>query len=388
MKCITSNKRKALLIIPLALILFLSAVLGVYQYTIPDEVSYFSGKNIPTYLFADAEIKDAHPCSTGNAQNLFCTGQYEAEYRLFGFLPVKSVNLTAYKELKLYPGGMPFGVKFFTSGVLIVGFCDVDTENGQVNPAYAAGLRLKDMVTHVGGKALSGAVELTELVESSGGAPLEIQYSRNGEQHTTTITPVKSQSDGKYKTGIWVRDSGAGIGTVSFIVPETNYFAGLGHGICDTDTGKLLPIDRGTVVDVTISGITKGVSGTPGEIKGFFNAGKTGSLLGNNECGVFGVFAGIPETVPTEPLPIALKQDVKEGDAYIYCTLDNNEITKYNIRITDINRNAEGGKCFTVKITDPALLEKTGGIIQGMSGSPIIQGGKLVGAVTHVCVNQ
>ena len=123
-----------------------------------------------------------------------------------------------------------------------------------------------------------------------------------------------------------------------------------------------------------------------GEIKGFFNSGKIGSLLGNNECGVFGVLASVPKNVPTEPLPIGLKGDLKEGAAYIYCTLDTNEVTKYDIEISNIDRGAEGGKCFTVKITDPDLLEKTGGIIQGMSGSPIIQDGKLVGAVTHVLV--
>lgn len=386
MKCIPNSKRKALFIIPLALILFVSAVLGVYHNTIPDEVSYFAGEEIPTYLFADATLKESVACSSDVAKNAFCESTCEAEYRLFGLLPVKQVTLTAYKDIKLYPGGMPFGVKFFTSGVLVVGFCDVDAENGQVNPAYDAGLRLKDIITHVGGKEISGATQLTELVEASCGAPIEVRYTRGEGQFTTTVTPAKSTSDGKYKTGIWVRDSGAGIGTVSFIDPETNYFAGLGHGICDTDTGKILPIERGSVVDVTISGITKGISGTPGEIKGFFNSGKIGSILGNNECGVFGVLATVPKNVPTEPLPIGLKGDLKEGAAYIYCTLDTNEVTKYNITISGIDRDAEGGKCFTVKITDPELLEKTGGIIQGMSGSPIIQDGKLVGAVTHVLV--
>ncbi len=380
------QKRRSLFLIPAALLLILSAVLGVYHFIIPREVSYFSGADIPTYLFADAKIKDSAPCAAGTTDNPFSDASYTAQYKLFGILPVKNVNLTAYKDIKLYPGGMPFGVKFFTAGVLLVGFCDVDTESGLVNPAYEAGLRLKDIITHVGGKEISGAVELTELVESSGGAPLEIKYTRGEGEFTTTVTPIKSAGDGKYKTGIWVRDSGAGIGTVSFIDPENHYFAGLGHGICDTETGKLLPIERGTVVDVTVSGIKKGVSGTPGEIKGFFSSGKTGTLLGNDDCGVYGILADIPKTVPEEPLPITLKHDLKEGDAYIYCTLDDNVITKYSIKISDIDRDAEGGKCFTVKITDPALLEKTGGIIQGMSGSPIIQDGHIVGAVTHVLV--
>ncbi len=380
------RKRKALFLIPVAFLLLLSAVLGVYQYIIPCEVSYFSGENIPTYLFADAEITESAPCVKNSDGNLFSTASYEAQYKLFGILPVKKVNLTAYRDIKLYPGGMPFGVKFFTKGVLVVGFCDVDTDRGLVNPAYDAGLRLKDVITHVDGKELAGAVNLTEIVENTNGASIDVRYTRGDEERTATITPIKSKSDGKYKTGLWVRDSGAGIGTVSFIDPESNYFAGLGHGICDSDTGKLLPIERGTVVNVTVSGIQKGVSGTPGEIKGFFSSGKTGTLLGNNDCGVYGFFADIPENVPSEPLPIALKGDLKEGEAQIYCTLDEGGIQKYTIEISDINRDAESGKCFTVKVTDPSLLEKTGGIIQGMSGSPIIQNGHIVGAVTHVLV--
>lgn len=281
---------------------------------------------------------------------------------------------------------MPFGVKFYTDGVLVVGFCDIETTSGRMNPAYNAGIRMKDVITHIDGKELSGSGELTEQVENSDGKPIRLRCRRGEETFEVTVTPILSESEGIYKTGIWVRDSGAGIGTVSFIVPESNYFTGLGHGICDIDTGELLKIGRGTIMDVTISGITKGVSGTPGEIKGFFNSGKTGTLLGNNECGVYGIFGSCPATV-SEPLPIALRGEISEGEAFIYCTLDNNEIGKYTIEIRNINRSAAEGKCFTVKVTDEKLLSKTGGIIQGMSGSPIIQNGKLVGAVTHVFIN-
>jgi stage IV sporulation protein B len=301
-------------------------------------------------------------------------------------IPLKTVELTSYKDLKLYPGGMPFGVKFFTKGIPVIGFCDIDTAAGKVNPAYSAGLRQKDIITHVGGKELASAMELTELVEASEGKPLEIQYKRGEQVHKTTVTPIFSESEGIYKTGIWVKDSGAGIGTVSFIFPENNCFAGLGHGICDVDTGALVPIARGNVVDVTISGINKGVSGTPGELRGFFNANKMGTLAGNDECGVFGVFARCPKTAEG-PLPLALRNEVKEGEAYIYCTLDDNRIGKYSIEIQNVDRSAVGGKCFIVKVTDKTLIEKTGGIVQGMSGSPIIQNGKIVGAVTHVMVN-
>jgi stage IV sporulation protein B len=197
---------------------------------------------------------------------------------------------------------------------------------------------------------------------------------------------VKSVSENRYKTGLWVRDSGAGIGTVTFILPETKAFAGLGHGICDGDTGELIPMQRGQVTDVTVSGIERGEAGDPGAIKGYFAPGKTGALLGNTECGVYGVFAELPEEVSAK-LPVGTRQELREGDATILCALDNGKVGQYKVKITSIDRAATGSKCFTLTVTDPALIEKTGGIVQGMSGSPIIQNGKLMGAVTHVLIS-
>ena len=281
---------------------------------------------------------------------------------------------------------MPFGVKFFTEGIMVSGFCDVDTPNGKENPARSAGIKAGDVITHVNGKAARGTSDLSIAIENCGGGEITLTYKRGDDSREAKLTPVKSEGDGKYKTGILIRDSGAGIGTVSFIVPESGVFAGLGHGICDSENGTLIPTRRGAVIDVTISGIEKGVSGAPGEIKGFFNKEKLGSMIKNTDCGIFGVFTNIPKNPLSPPLPIGLKGDLLEGEAVIYCTLDDGGIKSYNVEISDINRNASGGKCFNVKITDPRLIEKTGGIIQGMSGSPIIQNGKLVGAVTHVMV--
>ena len=384
MICKNNRKYKHCFLVLAALILLAAAALGICRDMIPDEISLFSGESIPSYLGLDAELVESAACISEQENALFY--EQAAQYKLLGVIPLKTVNLTSYKDVKLYPGGMPFGVKFFTEGVMVIGFCDLDTPNGKVNPAYEAGLRLKDVITHVNGKELSSALELTEAVEHCEGNPLTIRYMRGKESHKTTVTPLFSESEGIYKTGVWVKDSGAGIGTVSFILPDGNYFAGLGHGICDADTGALLPIERGNVMDVTISGINKGVSGSPGELRGFFNAGKTGTLLGNDACGVYGIFNECPETV-SEPLPLGLRQELTEGEAFIYCTLDNNEIGKYSVEIRNIDRDATGGKCFIVKVTDKTLLEKTGGIVQGMSGSPIIQNGKLVGAVTHVMVD-
>ena len=298
-----------------------------------------------------------------------------------------SLTRAELKAKKLYPGGIPFGIKFITEGVLIVGFCDFKAQGKTQNPSSAAGLKAGDRIISINSKPLTSAEELTSIVEQSGGKPLQIVYTRDGNKRETVLTPAYSDSEGIYKTGIYVKDSGAGIGTVSYIDPETLEFGGLGHGICEGDSGALIPIRKGSVVDVNMNGIKKGEVGAPGELRGYFNSGRVGSLLVNNDCGVFGAFAKIPNGLPSKPLSIALKEELKSGKAYIYTTLDGCQPTQYEIEISSIKLTETRGKCFTIKVTDKALLDKTGGIVQGMSGSPIIQNGKLVGAVTHVLIN-
>ncbi len=300
-------------------------------------------------------------------------------------LPVLGAAAAPAKDAQLIPGGMPFGVKFSTEGVLVVGFCDVDAQGGAINPAYAAGLRTRDVITSLGGRQIADAAQFGRMIADAGATPLTLTYTRSGKSYTTTLTPALSLSENRYKTGLWVRDSGAGIGTVTFIDPKTGAFGGLGHGICDAESGALVSMTRGVVNDVTINGVQKGISGKPGELKGYFGTAKTGTLLSNTDCGVFGIFAKAPVT-DSAPLPIAKAADVREGEAFILCTTDAGKPCKYTIRISDIDKTATGSKCFTVKITDPKLIEKTGGIVQGMSGSPIIQNGKLVGAITHVLI--
>lgn len=287
--------------------------------------------------------------------------------------------------LCLYPGGMPFGIKFFTEGVSVVGFCDVETGKGKVNPATQAGLRQRDVILRVNGNALSGASDLNSQIEGCQGNALKLGCKRGKEELELTLTPAWCEKEGRYKAGILVRDSGAGIGTVTFILPETGAFAGLGHGICDAETGALVEMRRGNVSDVTISSVVKGAPGAPGELKGYFNAGKVGTLLGNSSCGVWGLFTDPPEC-QNELMPVGLREDLQEGDAYILCTLDTNKMEKYDVKISGIKQDAKGSKCFTVTVTDEDLIAASGGIVQGMSGSPIIQNGKIVGAVTHVLV--
>ena len=297
---------------------------------------------------------------------------------------------------RVYVGGMPFGVKFYTEGILVVGFCDVDTRDGSVNPAKDAGLRARDIIIRINGQAPTDATALTTAVEASDGKPVTLTVKRENSKKlgpdgrtmelTLSVTPAFSLSENRYKTGMWVRDSGAGIGTVTFILPDTKAFAGLGHGICDGDTGDLVAMRRGQVTNVTVSGVERGEVGAPGAIKGYFAPGKTGSLLGNTDCGVFGVLTALPSTAD-RLLPVGHKNEVHEGEATILCTLDDGKIGEYTVRITSVDANARGSKCFGITVTDPALIAKTGGIVQGMSGSPVIQDGKLIGAVTHVMIN-
>ncbi|MCQ2386251.1 MAG: hypothetical protein MJ078_06220 [Clostridia bacterium] len=183
---------------------------------------------------------------------------------------------------------------------------------------------------------------------------------------------------------MWVRETATGIGTVTFISPETGAFGALGHGVCDSETGSLVPMSRGTVTEVELSEIVKGEKGTPGELRGYLTERKIGSVLTNTDCGVFGVFTKVPGS--GTPIPVGSSGEVKTGKASVLCASDGGEVKEYGIDITEIRRQGQT-KSFTIKVTDPELLAKTGGIVQGMSGSPILQNGKLVGAVTHVLVN-
>ena len=299
-------------------------------------------------------------------------------------LPIRAADGMVSGEY-VYVGGMPFGVRYVTDGIMVVGFCDVMTDGGIKNPARDAGIKPGDCILSVGGVAVRSAAELAEAIKQNGNKPLVLAVRREGVEQCFTVTPVLCRSEGAARTGLWVRDTGAGLGTVTFVLSDKHTFAGLGHGICDGESALLVPILRGSVLDVTVAGITRGAPGAPGELKGHFNAGKKGVLQGNTVCGVYGSFIEEPQTLG-ERMPIGRAGELCEGEATLRTTVDAGGVSEYRIRISDIHRNAEGNKCFTVTVTDKTLLQKTGGIVQGMSGSPIIQNGKLVGAVTHVLI--
>ena len=285
----------------------------------------------------------------------------------------------------LTPGGMTFGVKLQTDGVLVVGISDITGISGKkVTPGAIAGLLEKDIIKSINGREINTVDELTKAISSSEGRTLGLVVERDGSEMKIFLVPVKGV-DGSYKAGLWVRDSTAGIGTVTYFDKQTGEFAGLGHGICDADTGTLMPLRTADVTNVHISSIVKGQVGAPGEIRGYLTSSLRGILLGNTECGVHGRFNTPPSSL-YGAMEVAELSEVKLGDASLLCTLADGQIGEYKIKIEKINESGNI-KNFVVKVTDPTLLERTGGIVQGMSGSPILQNGKLVGAITHVMVN-
>ncbi|MDD6094379.1 MAG: SpoIVB peptidase S55 domain-containing protein [Clostridia bacterium] len=298
---------------------------------------------------------------------------------LIFILSLSVVSLAA-ESVKVCPGGMPFGVRFGTGKLIVSGFSDVDTESGGSCPSKLAGLCENDIIIKINGKAPGSADSVTSAVKNSGGTPMVFTVERNGKTKDLTVTPEKSLSTGEFKIGLWLRDGSAGIGTVTYIMPETGAFGGLGHGICDTATGELCDISRGAVSHVTITEISKGLPGAPGELRGIFAPEKSGSVIKNTSFGVFGIIPDISRENTVE-----VGDGIKEGDATVICTVSDAGECEYSIRLSE---NPDGnGDTFFVEITDKNLISLTGGIVQGMSGSPIIQDGKLVGAVTHVLIN-
>ncbi len=300
-----------------------------------------------------------------------------------GITPIKRNSFEEVKESDAILLGTPFGVKIYTDGVMIITVDTVDTEEGNLSPGEIAGLKKGDLIISIDGIKVYSNEDVAEIIEDSNGNKLDFKISRNNKIKNINVTPLKSYSSGKYKTGIWVRDSSAGIGTLTFISAKNNILCGLGHGVCDPDTENLLTINSGELVEAEILGCDKGKVGSPGELKGRFNDGVLGDICQNNETGIYGTTDYSLNL--NNIIEIAPKNEVKVGGAKILATVDDTNTPQlFEVYIEKISYGKGNTKNMVVKITDQNLIEKTGGIIQGMSGSPIIQNGKLVGAVTHV----
>ena len=310
---------------------------------------------------------------------------YTATLRLMGIFPIKEVSVTVVEESVLVLGGTPFGVKLYTDGVLVVSLSEVDTNRGNLSPARNAGLKVGDLIISINGQKVYTNEEVSHIVKNSAGKAMTLRIKRDGIESDMKFCAAYSRSESCYKAGIWVRDSSAGIGTLTFYDPKTHIVAGLGHAVCDVDTGEAVPISSGELVPARIYSVDKSEEGTPGELRGGFGIGSYGPLLAN---GTHGVYGHCEHSLLGQQITLQLKQNIKTGNAKIYTTISGSKPDWYDIRITQIRHHDENAaRNMVIEITDERLIAQTGGIVQGMSGSPIVQNDKLVGAVTHVFVN-
>lgn len=366
-----------------------------YKASIPNEIQVRSGdtEEFNFSIPANAIVSD-----TGQTWSLLQpfsmtatkTGSYEMQVNLFGFIPLKTVQVEAVDEMYAIPCGCPVGIYMATDGVMVIDSGSViDAEGMEVKPA-ANIVQSGDYIEQVNGVSLENKEELMEQIEDSSGSPLVLTVRRKQDIIEVQITPVLTQ-DGSYKAGIWVRDDMQGIGTLTFVTEDE--FGALGHGVNDIDTGLLVESSEGELRKASILGISMGTSGTPGSVTGtvdYSEEGVLGTIEKNTECGILGSISSLdslPEDVEQTAIPVGLKQDAKIGSAILRSDVSG-EMKDYEIQITAVHiGSGHSTKSLEIQVTDPELLNLTGGIIQGMSGSPIIQDGKLIGAVTHVFVS-
>ncbi|MBR4720791.1 MAG: SpoIVB peptidase [Clostridia bacterium] len=354
--------KKSFILLPL--ILFLA----IYN-SIPEKITIFEGQK-GAMLFGISAKADNYKI-----------GKYD-----FSIFPhLKTVSVSVLPAAYVIPSGEAIGVKLYTDGVMVIGSGSVTDSSGKTyEPAKNAGVIAGDRIVAVNGSPVSDIDGLKRLVNAENGHT-ELSIIRGENSLILPVNAVYSEDTNSYLLGLWVRDSAAGIGTMTFYNPENSTFAAVGHGICDYDTNLLMKSHSGSINFCRIKSVKKSENGEIGEILGEFSAKNEGNILLNSETGIYGNTASIPDI---NPVPVASRFELETGYAELLCDVDGLGPRAYKIEITRISTSAkQSGKSFVFKVTDSALLEKTGGIVQGMSGSPILQNGKLVGAVTHVFVN-
>lgn len=299
------------------------------------------------------------------------------------FILCFSINIipSEAKVKELAVGGEPFGLKLYCKGVMITKLEDFKSEGVNVCPAKDCGLAQSDIITNINGVLVTDNEKTEALIKNSKGKRLLINYKRNGEKKETSLTPVKNSS-GEYYAGMWVRDSCAGIGTISFYDTDNNVYGALGHGICDIDTGGLMSDSAGEILKAEVNSVNKSTDKKIGSLNGIFTDKTIGSVFENTPLGIYGKTIG---SINKEKFEIADINEIRHGKAYLYTTVKGSDPKKYEIEITSVcNKSEDTNRSFTLRITDKRLLDTTGGIVQGMSGSPIIQNNKIIGALTHV----
>ena len=366
-----------------------TAVFGVVIYlngSISDNYKIKKGDGLTfnTAVPITAEYEGLKLSQTGKTEQI--GEEFDVKLKAFGIIPFSTVNVEVVDELHVSVLGTPFGMKLYTDGVLVIDITTVETVSGSISPGEDAGVKKGDYILSADGRQVLTNEELSAAVAASGGNRIKLVIKRGGTPKTVYVTPALSKETNSYRIGLWVRDSSAGIGTLTFYSPATGIVCGLGHGVCDEDTGDLLELKNGEIVSAEIVSVEKGSSGSPGQLKGRFTYGTIGKIDCNSEKGVYSVLKGkLGFSRLTET---ALKQEVRDGDAQIFCTVDGREPQLYSCRIKKrSSAYLSATQNMTVTVTDPELLNITGGIVQGMSGSPILQNGKLIGAVTHVLID-
>ncbi|MGD6834807.1 SpoIVB peptidase [Sutcliffiella halmapala] len=367
---------------------------------IPNKITMFEGQGIhfQSSIPVNAMVKGNEPSvgiDTENgavALNGKKSGESQVVLELAG-IPIKQVNVDVIPEYKVYPGGQSIGVKLNTLGVLVVGHHQVDTVEGKQSPGEIAGIQVGDIITKINGETIEQMSDVAPFVQKAGktGAPLDVVITRDKKTIETKLVPLKDKQDSTFRIGLYIRDSAAGIGTMTFYDPITMKYGALGHVISDMDTKKPIVVQDGQIVRSTVTSIEKGSNGVPGEKLARFSNDRSsiGDITRNSPFGIFGTLhQDIQNGIMDKALPIALSHEVKEGPAKILTVVNEDKVEEFDVEvISSIPQKFPATKGMVIKITDPVLLEKTGGIVQGMSGSPIIQNGKVIGAVTHVFVN-
>lgn len=398
----------------LVILAFVFVVIGVSYVkvflTVPGEIVLIEGEEypydidslFPISITADSQnfLKINGKCIEASYNHLGLSkpvaissdkgGKVVLNLKFFGILPVKKVNVDIVSSKQVVACGNTVGVKLLLQGILVIGISDVDNNGHKIIPAKNSGIKPGNVITQINDKYVGNIDELVNEIKDSGGKPIKIKYNSGNGSSTAMVSPVKSSDDNQYHIGLWVRDSTAGIGTLTFYDSNTGRFGALGHGITDIDTGTLMSVKSGEITESNILGVKVGRSGDPGELKGIFTDGhKLGTIQTNSEIGIYGrLDSGAMGRIPGKLYPVGVRSAITEGPATILSNIDGKKIEEYSIQIQKVSRqNINGSKGMIIKITDKRLLDSTGGIVQGMSGSPIIQKGKIIGAVTHVLVN-
>lgn len=319
-------------------------------------------------------------------QSARSVGINTAELKFLGVIPVKNQEIVKSDTKSVCVSGEPFGIKLYTNGVIVVGTKDINVNGKTVNPSKEAGIEVGDIIISINNQKVYSSDEVEKILNDNNGKDYVISIKRGEEYKTFRLSPVYLDNEGCYKAGMWVRDSTAGIGTVTFYNKESGTVAALGHPITDVDTGKIMPILNGEAVETTVTSVIKSSSNETGSLCCDFLNKSIGSLNKNTNMGIYGRYNEKIDLSDYSEYEIASPQEIEKGFVQIICTIDETGPQVYSAEITKISFN-DDVKNMIIKITDDRLIEKTGGIIQGMSGTPIIQNGKLIGAITHVIVN-